>query len=491
MLLNVITNFAGNDPTQVALKTESRSITYSQLSQQVAELSYIIARQNQSSRLAVALNNSAAWVILDIAAMELGMPSIPLPAFFSNDQLHHAVLDSGANLLITDTPQRFETIFSKLITKSARINIGGQFYSLFNLATPSAAIPDETIKITYTSGTTGNPKGVCLSSKAMLSVASSIQKCVGITEADHHLCVLPLSTLLENVAGVYATLLGGGCLHLYPSEKVGLNGSQLDIKQLHHAMMDSQASTAILIPELLKALVLYCGSGAPKLIHLRFLAVGGAHVATQILNRATQIGLPVYQGYGLSESASVVSLNTHDANLTGSVGKPLPHIDVKITDKNEILVKGANFLGYTHEDAAKTSTGYLDTGDIGYVDHDGFLHIQGRKKNIFITSYGRNVSPEWVETELTQSKQILQACLFGEAKPFNTAIIVTAPNYSSSELETEIAEVNKKLPDYARISKWLIADSPFSIHNGQLTANGRLKRDAILQAYQHKINAIY
>jgi len=491
MLLSTITKFASNDENLAALKTESTSITYGQLSEQVTSLAQTITHQVQHSRLAIALNNSAAWVILDIAAMELGMPSIPLPAFFSDNQLHHAVLDSGANLLITDTPQRFEAIFSKIITKSEYITICDQSYSLLHLAIPSVALPEGTIKITYTSGTTGNPKGVCLSSKAMLSVASSIKNCVGITEMDHHLCVLPLSTLLENVAGVYATLLGGGCVHLYPSEKVGLNGSQLDIKQLHQAMMDSKASTAILIPELLKALVLYCGSGAPNLSNLRFLAVGGAHVATQLLNRAMQIGLPVYQGYGLSESASVVSLNTQNANLIGSVGKPLPHVNVKISDKNEILVKGANFLGYTHEAAPETKAGYLNTGDIGYVDDNGFLHIQGRKKNIFITSYGRNVSPEWVETELTQTNQIIQACLFGEAKPFNTAIIVTKPNYSSTELETEIAQVNAKLPDYAQVSKWLIADVPFSINNGQLTVNGRLKRDAILQAYQDKINAIY
>jgi long-subunit acyl-CoA synthetase (AMP-forming) len=185
-----------------------------------------------------------------------------------------------------------------------------------------------------------------------------------------------------------------------------------------------------------------------------------------------------------------VSLNTPTDNLIGSVGKPLPHISVKLSDDNEIQVKGANFLGYTHA-TENLEEGYLNTGDIGYFDDNGFLHISGRKKNIFITSYGRNVSPEWVETELTQAGTILQACLFGEAKPFNTAILVTKPNDAAKDLEAEIAQVNAKLPDYAQVSKWLIADVPFSTANNQLTANGRLKRDEIWQAYQDKINTIY
>lgn len=490
MLLSAITQYASSDLSLVALKTEAQSFTYRELNSQVVDLAKTIAKYGDQARLAVAINNTAAWVVLDLAAMELGMPSVPLPAFFSNDQLHHAVLDSGANVLITDTPQRFEAIFSKLIKKSERIKVCGEFYSLLHLDTVEVTLPNGTVKITYTSGTTGNPKGVCLSKDAMLSVANAIKDTVAITPLDQHLCILPLSTLLENVAGIYATLLGGGCVHLYRSEKVGLNGSQLDIMLLHQALATSQASTAILIPELLKALVLYHGTGAHPLDKLRFLAVGGAHVATQLLNRAKHIGLPVYQGYGLSESASVVSLNTPTDNLIGSVGKPLPHISVKLSDDNEILVKGANFLGYTHATEI-LEEGYLNTGDIGYFDDNGFLHISGRKKNIFITSYGRNVSPEWVETELTQAGTILQACLFGEAKPFNTAILVTKPNNDAKDLEAEIAQVNAKLPDYAQVSKWLIADAPFSTANNQLTANGRLKRDEIWQAYQDKINTIY
>jgi long-chain acyl-CoA synthetase len=472
-----------------AIQTESTSISYQQLYIQITDLMNKLASFGAQTRVALAINNTPAWLILDIAAMELGIVNVPLPTFFSDQQLQHAVLDSGANLLITDQPPRFESIFSKLTQKSASIDIAGQSYSVFHLKNKQTALPQHTSKITYTSGTTGNPKGVCLSKEAMLAVANAIQQSVVTTPLDHHLCVLPFATLLENVAGVYASFLGGACVHVYPSEQVGLNGSNLDIKQLHSALTNSYASTAIFIPELLKALVLYCGTGAPKPQQLRFLAVGGAHIATPILQQAQELGLAVYQGYGLSESASVVCLNTPASNVIGSVGKPLPHLQVKLSADNEILVKGANYLGYTH--SADSQQDYINTGDIGYFDDSGHLFIKGRKKNIFITSYGRNVSPEWVETELTLSKNIIQACLFGEAKPSNTAIIVAKKNFEPEQLAAEIAQINHQLPDYAQVSQWLIADAPFSTSNQQLTANGRLKRDVIWQFYQDKINAIY
>ena len=355
-------------------------------------------------------------------------------------------------------------------------------------------LPALTAKITYTSGTTGQPKGVCLSEQAMLNVASSIKKMVNLTAADQHLCVLPLSTLLENVAGLYAILLAGGTAHIMSSETVGLTGSSLNIQQLHQTLESTKANTAIFIPELLTALVSACGAGASLLPHLRFLAVGGASVAPALLTRANQLGLPVFEGYGLSESASVVALNKVADNKIGSVGKLLPHLDIQFSDENEILVKGANYLGYTNTKSIQQKEeqkSWLSTGDIGYLDEDGYLFINGRKKNIFITSYGRNVSPEWVERDLTSTPAIAQACLFGEAKPWNTALIVSKDDASVETISSAIEVINQSLPDYARVNKWLLASEPFAVANKQLTPNGRLKRDVIWNAYQESINTLY
>jgi len=220
--------------------------------------------------------------------------------------------------------------------------------------------------------------------------------------------------------------------------------------------------------------------------------VGGAPVAARLLQRAEALGLPVFEGYGLSECASVVALNTESEHRTDSVGKPLAHAQVRFAEDGEILVAGATLLGYTG-DAPLQPGEFWPTGDIGYLDEQGFLHLTGRKKNIFITSFGRNVSPEWVERELTLHPAIAQAAVFGEARPWNVAVIVPRGNTPETvaAVSQAIAEANHVLPDYAQVKHWLPAQAPFLPQNGQLTANGRLKREAIWQIYQPPIEQLY
>jgi long-subunit acyl-CoA synthetase (AMP-forming) len=200
----------------------------------------------------------------------------------------------------------------------------------------------------------------------------------------------------------------------------------------------------------------------------------------------------VFEGYGLSECASVVALNTEGARRIGSVGKPLAHAQVKFAEDGEILVAGATLLGYTG-DAPLQPNEFWPTGDTGHLDEEGFLHLTGRKKNIFITSFGRNVSPEWVERELTLHPAIAQAAVFGEARPWNVAVIVPrgATPEALAAVNQAIDEANRVLPDYARVKHWMPAQTPFLPQNGQLTANGRLKRAAIWQLYQTSIEQLY
>jgi long-chain acyl-CoA synthetase len=503
MLIEALAKHALERPMDIALQggddNIESAINYQQLFEEVNLLKIRFnARsnsQNKSRTLAIALDNHPAWVILDLAAMAcnlpLGIVLVPLPHFFSDTQLLHAITDAGVDTLITDNPQRFSTILGDLIIGNNDLVITRQPLTQFSLAISPKKLPDDTAKITYTSGTTGAPKGVCLSLAAQLNVANAVKCAVNVQFDDHHLCVLPLSTLLENVAGVYASLLAGATIHLLSSEQVGLHGSSLDVQKLHRVFTQTKATTAILIPQLLSALVTVREAGAATLPHLRFLAVGGAHVSPQLLQRAQSMQIPVFEGYGLSECASVVALNTHKTNRVGSVGKPLPHVEVSFSEENEILVKGACYLGYTGDNKNERVHDFIQTGDIGYLDADGFLFINGRKKNIFITSFGRNVSPEWVERELTNSECIQQACLFGEAKPWNTALIVAKPIATTSQIDASIQVINATLPDYAQVTKWLLADAAFSISNLQLTANGRLKREIIWQTYQEKINVLY
>ncbi|MEH6472316.1 MAG: AMP-binding protein, partial [Halopseudomonas sp.] len=276
---------------------------------------------------------------------------------------------------------------------------------------------------------------------------------------------------------------------IFSAKETGLSGSgQLDPQALATLLQTSQPQSLILVPELLQALV---GLAAHKLLpdSLRFIAVGGGHIAPQLLQHAQQFSLPVYEGYGLSECGSVVSLNTPQQQRSGSVGKPLPHCQVKLADDNEVLVKGAAMLNYLGEPAVEEE--WLATGDIGHLDDSGFLYIQGRKRNVLINSYGRNLSPEWIESELCASPLIAQACLFGDAKPYNIALITPAANSCIDAIRDSIEQLNCRLPDYARVGDWICTQTPFSANNELLTANGRLRRVPIQARYQQQLDECY
>jgi long-subunit acyl-CoA synthetase (AMP-forming) len=220
---------------------------------------------------------------------------------------------------------------------------------------------------------------------------------------------------------------------------------------------------------------------------LRFAAVGGARVSEELLDRARRIGLPVYEGYGLSECASVVCLNRPGAHRPGSVGRPLPHVEVCLAEDGEVLIKGSTLLGYLGE--APPANGWWPTGDLGEFDPEGFLYLNGRKKHQFVTSFGRNVNPEWVEAELTQRRHIAQAFVYGEAIPRNHALLwPNRPECTDDELAAVVNQANEALPDYAQVHHWTRLDHPFTPANGLLTANGRLRRDAIVERYQTQLS---
>ncbi|WP_052177781.1 AMP-binding protein [Methylotenera sp. G11] len=486
-----------NHPEQIALHGTDISLTYAELATAVSRLAEAWAAQTgrpqaaQPATIGLAVENHPAWIVLDLAAMACSMPLVPLPFFFSREQWLHAMQDAGVSILVTDQPQLFEPLLADNISSCSQFELAGKTLTQFALRqVDQVKLPDGTAKITYTSGTTGNPKGVCLSNENMLNVASAITAVTEVSPADRHLSVLPLATLLENVAGVYASLLAGASCYLLPNHETGLSGAVgLDIRKLLATLEDTQASTVIFTPELLHALVVCIESGASIPGHLRFLAVGGASVSPALLERANKLQIPVYEGYGLSECASVVALNIPSGNKAGSAGKPLPHIQLSFTHEHEIVVNGNAYLGYVGQEQPRHNI--VHTGDIGELDADGYLIITGRKKNIFITSFGRNVSPEWVERELKITPCIVQAALFGEAKPWNVAIIVPRPAATEQQINDAIQALNARLPDYARISRWILADAPFSARNRQLTSNGRNRRDAILLHYQDRINALY
>ncbi len=493
---DAINRWCGERPDSPALIGSRYALTYRELAAAI-ERHGARLRAAPARTIALALDNSPLWAVLDLAGLHAGKPVIPLPFFFSAEQVAHSIRDAGIDCILTDQPEQYLELLDAAGIGTDTVfthELNGQTFSDIRLRDIAAkALPAGTVKVTYTSGTTGHPKGVCLGTDALQQVASSLLAATCGKADDRHVSVLPLSTLLENLAGVYVPLLAGASCRLLPLAEVGLSGSSgLDVRKMLAALLQGNATTTILTPQLLHAMVAAIEAGHPVPPRLRFVAVGGAPVAPRLLKRAETLGIPVFEGYGLSECASVVALNTESARRIGSVGKPLAHAQMKFAEDSEILVSGATLLGYTG-DAPLPAGGYWPTGDIGHLDDGGFLHLTGRKKNIFITSFGRNVSPEWVERELTLHPAIAQAAVFGEARPWNVAVVVprgTTPE-ALAAVDRAIAEANQVLPDYARVRYWLPAQAPFLPQNGQLTANGRLKRTAIWQLYQPSIEQLY
>jgi len=218
----------------------------------------------------------------------------------------------------------------------------------------------------------------------------------------------------------------------------------------------------------------------------RFVAVGGAPVGIDLLDAARQLDLPVYQGYGLSEACSVVAVNTPGHNRMGSAGRPLPHNKLRINEQGEIVILGGGHNGYLNE-AGRNPAGELATGDLGYLDEDGYLYVTGRCRDRIITGYGRNVSPEWVESELQSHPMIAQATVFGNDMPCLVAVLVLAqydqPDIGKDTLDSILQEVNARLPDYARVRNYVIAAAPFSVETGELSAAGSPCREAIEKNY--------
>jgi long-subunit acyl-CoA synthetase (AMP-forming) len=468
---------------QPALVGESGPLTYAQLAQAVEVCAHRF-RAERWSVVGLLLDNSPAWAIADLGAAHAGCTVVPLPAFFSDAQLRHALIDAGVQVVITDCPERLDRLGAPHIVGRGFLTIDSALLALREFS--SAAAPAGShAKITYTSGTTGAPKGVCLSAPAIEAVTAALLERVGRDAAVRHLALLPLATLLENIGGVYLPLLAGGTSTLLPGEAVGLLGAAgLDPARLVTALREHRAASAILIPQMLQALV----ERATALPEARFLAVGGAPVSHELLRRAADLGLPVYEGYGLSECASVVALNAPGAHRSGSVGRPLDHVRLRIAADGEIHVRGAWFGGYLHDTASAAGPGEeFATGDLGYLDADGYLHLSGRKKNMFVTAYGRNVAPEWVERELTLQPAIAQAAVYGEGRPWNAAVIVAR----GGDVAAAVASANRLLPDYARIRAWVAADAPFGVANGQLTGTGRPRRETIWRDYGERIEQLY
>jgi long-chain acyl-CoA synthetase len=249
--------------------------------------------------------------------------------------------------------------------------------------------------------------------------------------------------------------------------------------------------------------------------NLRQAVTGAAPISKEILEFFYACGVPVMEGYGMTETSTVASANRPDAFRFGSVGKPLPNVEAKIADDGEVLLRGPNiFQGYFKNEEATKETladGWLHTGDLGSIDEDGFLYITGRKKDIIITAGGKNITPANLENGLKQNRWISQAVVIGDRRPYLVALITLDPEelpafaqehglqpedvYTSDEMravvQSVVDEVNSAVGRVEQIKKFTILQNDLSQPTGELTPTLKVKRNIVNEKYAGEIEALY
>ncbi|MDH3217522.1 MAG: long-chain fatty acid--CoA ligase, partial [Candidatus Krumholzibacteria bacterium] len=412
--------------------------------------------------------------------------------------------------------------------------------------------------IIYTSGTTGDPKGAILNHWNFVSNVIACVSSISIGTDDRCLSFLPLSHVFERTAGYYSMLYAGvsiayaenidtvpqNLLEVKPTVMVSVPrlyekmyarilgtvtaGSGLKKSLFFWAMGVGKKYANEKIEKRLKAATKVKYGIADKLVFrklkartggkLRFFVSGGAPLSRDIAEFFYAAGLPILEGYGLTETSPVITVNTFDHFRFGTVGRPVDGVDVQIADDGEILVRGPNvMLGYYKK--PELSNAALDgewfhTGDIGYVDDDGFLTITDRKKDIIVTAGGKNVAPQPIENLLKTNKYITQAVIVGDKRKFISAVIVPnmdnvrvfakAAGISHAEdadlvkddkviqkIHDEIERMSQHLASFERVKKFILLEKDFSIEQNELTPTLKVKRTIIEKKFEKEINALY
>jgi long-subunit acyl-CoA synthetase (AMP-forming) len=459
-VLTSFANWARREPDRIALLDGSATVSYGHLLDSVCRLAGWAANLPQRVGMVAAKHRDA--VVWQLALAWAGRTVVPLPDFFSPTQLSHLVGDAGLEAIIAapddaerlqhlGAPLLFPVTLSETTKEPLAEPIGGAGW------------------IIYTSGTTGKPKGVMLGEGQVGTSVRALAEAVAAHPDDRMLSVLPYALLLEQVAGLALPLSVGASIVLCP-----------DMGALARLAEATSATATILVPELLAVWVAgleETGRRAPD--SLRFVAVGGAAVPPRLAERAWAVGLPVHEGYGLTECCSVVAVNRPGQRRPGTVGKPLSGVAVSI-DNGEIVVGGPTVMhGYL---GGSNPDGVYRTGDAGHFDAEGRLVVEGRIDDIIVTTGGRNIHPGWIESMISADPRVARcAVVSGGLHP--RAVLVPADprlaDLTPAEIEALVARLTADAPDYARPrANCLMADAALAAH-GLLTANGRLRRRAI------------
>ena len=372
-IISLLIQIADESPEKIALLSENKTLTYKKLLANVYDLADWL-QQSRKKSAAVCVENSFEWVIIDLACIVAGVTHIALPEFFSNQQLKHAINTARPDIIISDQINRLFEIGLKFSScrKVSDLNVLSLTHNdgnIFNYPNNS--------KVTFPSGSISSPQGVCLSRNLIDRVTLGLKDRLQDLSINQHMCVLPLSTLLENISGVYVPLILGSSVYITPLNNIGFNGgSAVDPNQFIKKLKDIKPDSLILLPKLLSILVADTEKTKTLSFEPEFLAVIGSTISPSIINAARTLGWSVYAGYTVFENGMFISINVPGMDRIGSVGKPLPHVKVEIIN-DEICLSGLHSCAYLDE--VETNDDYFRTGDLGYLDDDGYLYVSDHK----------------------------------------------------------------------------------------------------------------
>ena len=558
-----------------------RDYTWAQIDHQVARWQAALIKDGLKAgdRVAVMLRNSPEWVIFDQAAMGLGLIVVPLYTQDRPDNVAYIVNDSGCKVLLFGTHEQWRTFddargqlggLVRILTVEPLPAVTGapddpRLLDIDHWLTEPGGETQHVSRdtnalatIVYTSGTTGRPKGVMLSHLNILSNAYAGLQRLTVQSTDSFLSFLPLSHTFERTCGYYLTIMCGATVaysrgipqlgedlgvirptmlisvpRIYEriwgairakldegsplKKKLFMTAVDVGYARFEHAQGRGSWQVSFLLWPILNALV------ASKVLarlggRMRCAMSGGAALPPEISRVFIGLGLPVLQGYGLTETSPIACANAPDDNLPASVGTPVAGVEVKIGENNALLIKGPNIMmGYWNNEAATKAMiqpdGWLNSGDTGRIDDKGHVFITGRIKEIIVLSNGEKLPPVDMENAILRDPLFEQIMLLGEAKPYLSVIVVLSAEHwkklaaekgwkaddpaivRSKDVEKEITQrvgaQLKAFPGYAQVRRSTVSLEPWSVENGLLTPTLKLKRPKVMEKFNAEIDQMY
>ena len=529
------------------LKSEKPTYTWGDIKENIFKLSGKIKTLiKKEDRCLILSENRPYWLMSDIAIMNAGGISVPIFTTYSANDYEYILNDCKPSLIIVSDNNQFKKIKNYIDVKLQKI------ISFETIETKSLLVKnilDEknyekeinlSLKrnmpacIIYTSGTSGNPKGVVLSHGGILSNcegAVELLKPLIKKKEPIFLTWLPLSHSYEHTVQFIQIILGAKIFYAESLEKLISNMGvakptiMTAVPRFYQNLfikinMSLEKQTGIKKKIISKTLELgkkilkkeklsffekiinfLCNSLVRKKIQKQFggnlqaFISGGGALDQKIGEFLNAIGLPILQGYGLTEASPVVSCNLPDLVSVDTVGPAFSTNKVRIASDGEILVKGENvMLRYWNDENATNEIikdGWLHTGDIGEIDNKGYLKITDRKKDIIINLGGDNISPSKIENILCLNNKVKQSFVYGDKKNYLVALIVVEIETKEEKVKEIVENVNKNLNLIEKIKKFVIINNEFTIENRMLTPTLKLKRKEILKNYKHKIEYLY